>query len=142
MVPLHELLCAVETMQTILIIDDDPQACEELAEYLENEGYQTLTAADGQVGLVLFRVRPVGLVITDMIMPKKEGIETILELRREKPNVKIIAISGGGRTRNMTYLDLAKRMGADRVLPKPVDLNTLGQTIRDILPDDDHNGAV
>ena len=85
-------------MARILIIDNDVQILNMLRQTLEREGYDVLKASNGKQGIRLHREEPVDLIITDIIMPEKEGIETILELKRDYPDVKIIAISGGGRT--------------------------------------------
>ncbi len=126
-------------MQTILVVDDEPEICEELKEFLENKGFRALTATDGRKALELFAARPVDLVITDVIMPHKEGVETIFELRRQAPGVKIIAISGGGRARHGGFLKVAKRAGADQVLAKPLNLSALYEAILELLPSDNSN---
>ncbi len=78
-----------------------------------------MEAPDGKVALWIYKEKPADLIITDIIMPEKEGIETIMELKREFPDVKIIAISGGGKGDAGQYLDMAKKMGADNTLAKP-----------------------
>ena len=84
-------------MPSILNVDDDPQFIKLLKKNLENAGYETMAAPDGEVGLETFKAHRPDLIIIDMIMPVKEGLETIIEIRRIDPKVKIIAISGGGR---------------------------------------------
>src|SRR5919108_2919694 len=96
----------------ILIIDDDDQIRRMLCQALEQAGYEAVEARDGQEGLEHYRAAPTDLIITDILMPGKEGLETIMELRREVPGVKIIAISGGGQTGNMTFLEIARYLGA------------------------------
>jgi DNA-binding NarL/FixJ family response regulator len=81
----------------------------------------------------LYRANPTDLIITDLIMPEKEGIETIMELKKDFPDVKIIAISGGGRSKPESYLNLAKQLGAKRVFPKPIDREELLNAIRELL---------
>ena len=81
--------------------------------------YEVVAAADGNKGLRLYREDPTDLVVTDIIMPEKEGIETIIDLRREFPEVKIIAMSGGGHGKPDSYLHMAKGLGAQRTLTKP-----------------------
>lgn len=73
------------------------------------------------------------VVITDIIMPRKEGLEVIMELRRRHPAIRLIAISGGGRTKSADFLQLAKKLGADAVLPKPLDIDQLEKTVRSVL---------
>ena len=106
-------------MAHILVIDDEPQIRSLIRVMLESEGHQVTDAADGKQGLRCHRERPADLVILDLIMPNKEGIETIIELKRECPDVKIIAISGGGRNKPEGYLLFAKELGATRTFTKP-----------------------
>ena len=107
-------------MALILIIDDDDQFRAMLRQMLEYEGYEVVDAPDGKEGIRIYRVKPTDLIITDIVMPKKEGIETIVELRRDFPEVKIIAMSGGGILGPDTYLQMAKGLGAMRTLTKPI----------------------
>src|SRR5579872_6774863 len=81
----------------VLVIDDDPVARVTMRAILEDQGYTVTCAANGKLGLNAFRMRRPDLVVTDIIMPEKEGIETILELRAVWPQGPIIAVSGGGR---------------------------------------------
>ena len=84
-------------MKRLLVIDDDDQMRQMLKQMLERAGYEIIDAPDGQTGIELYRQNPTDLIITDLIMPQKDGMETIIELKRDFPNVKIIAISGGSR---------------------------------------------
>jgi DNA-binding NtrC family response regulator len=118
----------------ILIIDDDVQILNMLRQTLEREGYDVLKASNGKQGIRLYREEPVDLIITDIIMPEKEGIETILELKRDYPDVKIIAISGGGRIGPEEYLDMAEKLGAQRTFIKPVERKQLLNAVRNLLP--------
>ena len=106
-------------MARVLVVDDDFQMREMLGVILERKGYDVMTAPDGKLAVQLQRKLPFDLVITDIIMPEKEGLETISELRHSYPRLKIIAISGGGRHRPDGYLELARQLGADRILAKP-----------------------
>ena len=103
----------------ILIADDDDQVRMLLKRVLVKAGYEVAEARNGNEALRIFRTKPVTLLITDLIMPDKEGIETIQEFRRSNSPVKIIAMSGGGRLDQNMYLSMAKKIGADRVLSKP-----------------------
>jgi DNA-binding response OmpR family regulator len=103
----------------ILVIDDDPVARVTIQTILEEEGYSVTCAEDGRRGLAAFRESRPDLVVTDIVMPGKEGIETILELRSIWPDGPIIAISGGGRIGKGDFLKMAKTCGADAVLAKP-----------------------
>jgi DNA-binding response OmpR family regulator len=116
----------------ILLIDDDVAVLRTLEVVLEDRGYDVVTAKDGAEGLRLFKKNPPDLVITDLIMPEKEGIETIIEMRRERPDAKIIAISGGGRTHNRCFLDMATSLGAVAVLAKPFMPDELADKIAEV----------
>ena len=106
-------------MAKILVIDDDELVQATVKAALELDDHDVALASDGLQGLDTFKREAFDLVITDIIMPEKEGIETIIELRQHKPDVKVIAISGGGRTSNQIFLDVAKKFGAVEVLSKP-----------------------
>jgi len=108
-------------MARILVVDDEEIVRFTLRQMLEKEGHEVFEAANGQEALNCFEDSRVNLIITDIIMPEKEGIETIVELRRRRPDVKIIAVSGGGRTMTMDYLEIAERLGADSALAKPLE---------------------
>lgn len=106
-------------MAVILVIDDDESVRSTIGTILTRAGHQVLQAADGRKGLSVLRSTKVDLIITDIIMPEQEGIETILEVRRSDPKTQIIAISGGGRNRNLDFLSVARKLGATHILPKP-----------------------
>lgn len=103
----------------MLVIDDEAIIREGLRALLQEEGHTVHGAADGGEGLQHVRYHPVDLVITDIVMPRKDGIETIIELRRHHPDIKIVAISGGGGREHGDYLMVAGRLGANRTLAKP-----------------------
>ena len=86
---------------------------------LEKGGHEILEAPDGKVGLALYKKDPTDLVISDIFMPHKEGLQTIKELRQDFPDAKIIAVSGGGKVKGFDYLDDAELFGANRTLAKP-----------------------
>ena len=106
-------------MNRVLVIDDDEQVREMLRRMLEYEGLEVLEAGDGEEGLRLFADSPVQLVITDILMPNKEGLETIMGLRRKYPQLPIIAISGGGFSGSLDYLSTANKLGATLTIAKP-----------------------
>ena len=106
-------------MQKILIIDDESHILLMLKKMLERAGYEIDLAANGVEGIKLFKESRADLVITDIIMPEKEGLETIREMRRIKSDLKIIAMSGGGKVSADNYLEIAKIFGAARVIAKP-----------------------
>ena len=120
-------------MVRILVIDDDVHILRALRWMLEGEGYEVVEAVDGNEGIKLLRREPIDLVITDIIMPEKEGLETIMELRRDFPSVKIVAMSGGGHVSPKEYLYLAKKLGAQHTLCKPFTRQETLGAIRDIL---------
>jgi len=120
-------------MARILIIEDDDQTRSMLRQVLEREGYEVVDAPDGREGIRLYRGKPTDLIITDIIMPEKEGIETIMELKRDFPDVKIIAMSGGGRIGPDEYLHVAKKLGAQRTFAKPVEREEMLKAIRELL---------
>jgi DNA-binding response OmpR family regulator len=120
-------------MPRILLIDDEPQIRAMLTQMLTRAGYEVTEAANGNDGVRRFREAPADLVITDLIMPGKDGIETILELRREFPDVKIIAVSGGGRIGAQEYLWMARSLGAAVTLDKPVERQKLLDEVRTLI---------
>lgn len=123
-------------MARILVIDDDEQVLDMLYESLTREGYDVLRASNGEHGLRLYRQEPVDLIITDIIMPEKEGIETIIELQQDFPDVKIIAMSGGGRIGTKDYLHLAKIFGVHRTFTKPVAREQLLDAINELIKEE------
>lgn len=106
-------------MKRILLIDDNEAFRRPLSDVLERAGHEVINAAEGARALSLLHSQAVDLVITDLIMPGKEGLETILEVRKLHPALKIIAISGGGRINAFDYLQLAEKLGAVATLAKP-----------------------
>jgi DNA-binding response OmpR family regulator len=120
-------------MKRILVIDDDDQVRETISELLKVVGYVVEDAPNGAVGSRLYRDNPFDLVITDIFMPDKEGLETILELRRDFPSVKIIAMSGGGTDGILGYLPAAEKFGAVRTFIKPFELRELLTTVEELI---------
>jgi DNA-binding response OmpR family regulator len=127
-------------MTRILLIEDDTDQREMFTTMLAEAGSEVIAASNGKEGLRLFHQQPCDLVITDIFMPEKEGIETILELKRICPTVKIIAISGGGRRGSRTgrsgddiALEAAKELGADRIFHKPLKIEHLLATVDELL---------
>jgi len=121
-------------MARILVIDDEQLARFTIREILEAAGHEVVEAKNGAQGLAFQKAQPCDLVITDIIMPEKEGIETIIEMRRDFPKLPIIGISGGGRTRNMDFLKIAKQYGANVVLAKPFSEEDLLKALKSSLP--------
>jgi CheY-like chemotaxis protein len=117
----------------ILVIDDEPQVRAMLRQMLERGGYEVLEAEEGRAGIKLYQEQAPDLIITDILMPGKEGIETILALRKAHPSVKIIAISGGGRMGKLDVLPIAKSFGAVRTLAKPFEREELLEAVQSVL---------
>ena len=107
-------------MAKILVVDDEPAILLMLKKMLEKADHEVDTASDGNEGIILFEKNKHDLLITDIIMPQKEGMETIIELHKKYPDLKIIAISGGGRISPDGYLPGAKLLGANMVFQKPL----------------------
>jgi CheY-like chemotaxis protein len=108
-------------MAKILVIDDDDVVRETIVQMLEENGHAVISAEDGRRGVIAYLAERPDLVVTDIIMPEKEGIQTIMEIRAERPNAKIIAMSGGGRIGNTDFLKIARQLGASDVIAKPFD---------------------
>ncbi len=121
-------------MARILVIDDDHAVRLTIQVILEREGHEVTCASDGDQGLsVLANVSP-QLIITDIIMPNKEGLATIMQIRERDTTTPIIAMSGGGRVGNTDFLKMAARLGANEVLPKPFERQDLTAAVHRLLP--------
>lgn len=127
-------------MPTVLLIDDDDLLRGVLTIALERRGYVVIEAADGKQGVDIARATAVDIVITDLIMPVQEGVETIITLRRECPRLPIIAMSGGASNSNL-YLEIAGKIGAKRMLPKPFSPKMLVELIEQVLDEEAKAGA-
>jgi DNA-binding response OmpR family regulator len=106
-------------MAKVLVIDDDATMRRLIHRTLANAGHEVVEAADGVQGMRTFLTHAPAVVITDLIMPDQEGIQTIREIRAAGSRAGIIAISGGGVGDGSLYLTLARELGANEVLPKP-----------------------
>ena len=120
-------------MSSILVIDDEAPVRKVLRKALEREGYKVMDAADGLEGIGLYREHPTDLVLTDILMPEKEGLETIMAFRRNFPEVRIFAMSGGGLIDSGCCLEMAKGLGAARVYTKPIEIEGLLEDIGEFL---------
>ena len=121
-------------MSHVLVIDDDADVRWVIARAVQSDGHTVTEAGDGQEGLRRFAEVPADLVITDILMPEREGIETIIELRRQRPDLPILAISGGSATTGREgLLESADLLGATRVLPKPFALDQLRAVVHGLL---------
>jgi YesN/AraC family two-component response regulator len=109
----------MEEMYDILVVDDEPMIRDGLKVALEMEGHRAITASDGNEALKLVDEKKPQLIITDIIMPESDGIEVICTLKENNPDIKILAISGGGRISASDHLKIARQLGAAGVLTKP-----------------------
>ncbi len=123
----------VKPMARILIIDDEERVRRTLRRMLEPAGHEVVEAADGKEGVELYKGDSVDLVLMDLIMPEKEGIQAAAELRHYDPYVKIIAISGGGRIGDAQVLKIAQKFGIEHALPKPIRLGKLLALVNEVL---------
>jgi CheY-like chemotaxis protein len=118
----------VANPKSILIVDDNSNLREALVAVLENAGYEVFQASDGNAAISEMRQRPVALLITDLVMPEKEGFETMRQFTQEFPRMPMIAISG-----RPEYLPIAKALGAAAVLEKPIAYADLLQVVRKLI---------
>ncbi len=120
-------------MARILVIDDDAAVLATVRRILERAGHEVRSAGDGAAGMRLFEESPADLVVTDLYMPEKEGIETIQELRELYPDVRILAVSGGGVGGAGGSLEDARLFGADETLEKPFSADALRKAVERVL---------
>jgi DNA-binding response OmpR family regulator len=120
-------------MAGILIVEDHKDFREMLKIYLSKRKYTVIEASDGREAILKFKPDITDLVITDLIMPDEDGLKVIIKIRQIKPEIKIIAISGGGKAGPGNYLNVAKALGADEVIPKPFSMRTLISKINELL---------
>ena len=115
----------------ILVVEDDVQVRKMVCKVLYNQGYDLAEAANGkEVSKILKNNVNIKIVVADIIMPEKDGLETIQELKRDYPDIKILAISGGGKISAQNYLILAQKVGADLILKKPFDKQELLDAVK------------
>ncbi len=124
----------------VLLIEDIRTERKIIKRWLEKIDCVVIEAADGNEGLSLYRDNIPDLVITDIVMPEKEGLELMMELRREFPDVKIFAISGAGQNVPGEYLSLAEALGSERTFIKPIDKGKLLDAVLEFSPKADLNG--
>jgi DNA-binding response OmpR family regulator len=123
-------------MSCILLVEDDHDLREMLRTSLVRRKYIVSEASNGKEALLRFKPSMTDLVITDLIMPDEDGLKVIMKIKELKPEVKIIAISGGGKAGPGNYLDLAKVLGADEIFSKPFSINDLLKKIEIMLSPD------
>lgn len=122
-----------ESVKRILIIDDEASAREILRKILEIEGYEVVEAVNGHQGVELFSAQPCDLVITDMVMPVKDGLKTILEIREMVPDLPVIAVSGGGAISKERYLAVAGYIEGVVAIAKPFSRQQIVESVRQLL---------
>lgn len=115
----------------ILVIDDEEDILKIIAEMLTYAGYEVVEASSGREGIRLYRHAPFDLVVTDLIMPEKDGLEVLMELRKDFPEVKVITLSGS--TYGHSSLETSKALGAARTLRKPFLEDQLLEAVREVL---------
>lgn len=120
------------TKKRILLVDDDPQFIETISELLRLKEYDVLTALDCLTAIDILQDHPIDVLITDIVMPNYDGLELIITVREQFNNLKIIAISGGGKIDKKTYLMMAKGLRADAVLEKPFLCSELDTLIKSL----------
>ncbi len=121
-------------MARVLVVDDEELMREAVRLALERDGHDVLEAENGEIGLQLFEKHRPDVLVTDLIMPHSEGIETIRVLRRRHPEAKIVALSGRGGISLNANLERARQVGANATLLKPCDFDELRETIRGLVP--------
>jgi DNA-binding NtrC family response regulator len=117
----------------ILIIDDEPTALDLLQRILSAEGYEVVLATNGREGVERFQQYPCDLVVTDMVMPEKDGLQTILDLRLDAPDLPVVAISGGGAISKERYLAVAGYLERVETLAKPFAVQALIDVVKKLL---------
>ncbi|PZN99309.1 MAG: hypothetical protein DCF28_13185 [Alphaproteobacteria bacterium] len=120
-------------MARILVVDDDPTIRAIAQELLLSSGHELFEAADGDEALRVAAAVPIDLIVLDMLMPNKDGIETIQAVKRDHPDTRILAISSGGRMDGATLLKLASAFGADETMLKPLRLATFAVIVDALL---------
>jgi len=121
-------------MASILVADDDVSVRFTIRDFLESVGHSVTEACSGKECMtILDQGGDFDAVIIDVIMPEKDGVETMREIKRSRPDLKVVVTSGGGRSRNLELLDVAKVLGADAVLSKPFTQSQLLEILADCL---------
>jgi DNA-binding NtrC family response regulator len=120
-------------MARVLVIDDDLQLRKLICKILVTEDHEAYDAANGIEGLELIEKKPFDLVVTDIFMPGEDGLGTIMEISKNYPQIKIIAMTGGGSVKDVDFLKLASNLGARKVFQKPIDMAVFLTAVNDIL---------
>ncbi len=120
-------------MHKILVIDDDDQVRTYFKVLLEDNGYSVDTAENGLIGINCLKQEKYEVVILDLLMPEKEGMETLMEMKKSMPEIKVITVSGGGKIGPESYLSATKILGAEYAFPKPVNQQELLDAVDQII---------
>jgi CheY-like chemotaxis protein len=128
-------------MATILLADDEAALASAVSRLLQREGHEVLVASDGVMALELMQQHPVDLTIVDIYMPNLDGIELTRRLRREIPDAKVIAVSGGGLAGRQDVLAIARLLGAAKTLTKPFLPEEILTAVREVLGAEPRGGA-
>jgi CheY-like chemotaxis protein len=115
--------------KTVCVIEDDELVRSRLGDMLRASGYTVFEAESADRGIDIIRVEKADVAVVDILMPDRDGLEAIGQLRRTRPDLRIVAISGGGRVGPQIYLDLAKQVGADASLTKPIEQDDLARAV-------------
>jgi CheY-like chemotaxis protein len=121
-------------MARILVVDDNVALCKWIRQLLEQQGYEIFEAYDGEQGMKFLRENHAELVIIDIFMPKQGGISTMIQVRSDFPYMKMIVISGGGGAKHLDFLQMARELGAHRILQKPFASKELLDAVQELLP--------
>jgi CheY-like chemotaxis protein len=117
----------------ILVVDDNDDLRATIQALLQADGFDVAQAADGRAALAELRSRPADVVLTDLVMPDQDGIETIVELKKLYPHLKIVAMSGWTSAQGSDYLQVAREIGAAHTLQKPFDPAELSRVLRQLV---------
>ncbi|HXE81972.1 MAG TPA: response regulator [Gemmatimonadales bacterium] len=120
-------------MAHILVIDDDPDIRDTVRRTLESRGHTVEVADDGSRGIDALAARAPDLVITDVFMPRQDGVETLLELRKAFPRLRVIAMSGGSSSGLINLLEEMEMLGANQTIPKPFTPKELMKAVNEVL---------
>ncbi len=120
-------------MANILVVEDNAQVAKLFRDILTRAGHHAIVAANGNEAILAIGQQAFDLIITDIFMPEKDGLELIREVMAQNPGLKVIAISGGGKTKAPLYLEMAKKLGACRTLNKPFELKELLKAVEETI---------
>ncbi|MFP4556544.1 MAG: response regulator [Bacteroidales bacterium] len=120
-------------MKRILVIDDDPIMRETIRDILEFENFSVCEAKDGRDGMSCLQKEQFDMIVTDVLMPEKDGIEVIIEAKKKQPQIQIVAVSGGGYISAENYLKMASDLGASAIVVKPFDIDMFIDKVNSLL---------